>query len=458
MPGWHAGRESVGTGDTVTVRSVRTRWADSSSTASSTSSSYKRWHAFALKHFLPLGLLLAILLGLTLPQLGTAAASLKVGEWGVVQTFAICNIFIVTGLTLKTDDLMQAIRAWRATTFGIASINFLTPLLALATTRVPREFLCREFQYGFLLFCVMPTTINSGVALANAAGGNFALALLLTVATNMIAIFTSPFYLGLLLSIGGVSIDATPLFGKLLLTLLLPLLAGKVAREASTRVLAFVKAHKTLLSNSSALCLITVPWMKLSVSQRTLVSLDAPQLAALLVCALLIHFIYLALNYTAALYVLRLPLEMRKSVVIMCSQKTLPMAMTLLSFFPETLGEPGLIAIPCILSHLVQLFVDAFLAARWAKVTVDTALLNDPRGANSTGGGSTRAESGLAAAVDDDPWQLNEAAKAAKAEEDALELAGAAPMRTADLGGGKLGLEANGSASKAVQGGAVGKL
>ena len=55
----------------------------------------------------------------------------------------------------------------------------------------------------------------------------------------------------------------------------------------------------------------------------------------------------------------------------MPEQKTLPMAMTVLSFFPESLGEPGLIAIPCIVSHLVQLFVDAFLAAKWAKVTTD---------------------------------------------------------------------------------------
>ena len=43
--------------------------------------------------------------------------------------------------------------------------------------------------------------------------------------------------------------------------------------------------------------------------------------------------------------------------------------MTVLSFFPESLGESGLIAIPCIISHLTQIFADAFLAAKWALVT-----------------------------------------------------------------------------------------
>ncbi len=330
---------------------------------------WQRWRPFLLKHFLPLGLLLAILLGLTVPQLGVAVASLKVGDWGLVQTFAVCLIFIISGLTLKTDDIKKALRAWQATAYGIVSINFLTPLLALVTTQL--AFLPREFQYGFLLFCTMPTTINSGVALANAAGGNFALALLLTVSSNVIGIFSAPFYLSWLLRFGGVSIDAAPLFIKLMLTLLLPLVIGKAARELSPAVLARVKQHKTFLSNFSSFCLILVPWMKLSVSQATLVALDASSLLALLACALLLHLVYLGCNYAVARHILRLSLEMRKSLVIMTSQKTLPMAMTVLSFFPESLGEPGLIAIPCIVSHLVQLFVDAFLAAKWAKVTTD---------------------------------------------------------------------------------------
>jgi len=54
---------------------------------------------------------------------------------------------------------------------------------------------------------------------------------------------------------------------------------------------------------------------------------------------------------------------------IMASQKTLPMAMTVLSFFPPSLGEPGLIAIPCIVTHLTQIFMDAFIVAKWASTS-----------------------------------------------------------------------------------------
>ena len=324
-----------------------------------------RVRAFALKHFLPIGLASAIGLGLSAPGLGAAVASITFGGWGVVQTVALCIIFLLSGLTLNTADVLKAIKAWPATLFGVVSILFITPLLALVAARVP--FLSAELQLGFIIFCTMPTTVNSGVALTGAAGGSTPLALLLTVLSNMLGIFTVPFFLSLLLSLGGIVIDARPLLIKLILTLLVPLIVGKVAREQSPWLRSKVKAHKVVLSLGSSFCLLLIPWMKLSLSQERLLALSFSELTALLGVGLAIHLIYLLFNYMVAHQLLRLSAELEIAIVLMCSQKTLPMAMTVLSFLPASLGAPGLIAIPCILSHLIQLFVDAFLAARWAR-------------------------------------------------------------------------------------------
>ncbi|MGY8822634.1 MAG: bile acid:sodium symporter [Candidatus Latescibacterota bacterium] len=49
----------------------------------------------------------------------------------------------------------------------------------------------------------------------------------------------------------------------------------------------------------------------------------------------------------------------------MASQKTLPVAITVLAFFPVPDEAKGLIAIPCITFHLGQIFLDAFLATHW---------------------------------------------------------------------------------------------
>ena len=56
----------------------------------------------------------------------------------------------------------------------------------------------------------------------------------------------------------------------------------------------------------------------------------------------------------------------RSAVVIASSQKTLPVAMTVLLSLPPSFGDPGLTAIPVVVAHFVQIIIDAVLAAHWA--------------------------------------------------------------------------------------------
>ena len=67
---------------------------------------------------------------------------------------------------------------------------------------------------------------------AQAVGGNTALALLLTVGTNLAGIFTMPFMLAAVLGggAGGVAIAPRPLLAALVQTILVPLLLGAAAR------------------------------------------------------------------------------------------------------------------------------------------------------------------------------------------------------------------------------------
>ncbi len=68
--------------------------------------------------------------------------------------------------------------------------------------------------------------------LVQAVGGNAALALLLTVGTNLVGIFTMPFVLCWALGAGNsaVSLAPGPLLRSLMRTILLPLLIGAAAR------------------------------------------------------------------------------------------------------------------------------------------------------------------------------------------------------------------------------------
>lgn len=44
------------------------------------------------------------------------------------------------------------------------------------------------------------------------------------------------------------------------------------------------------------------------------------------------------------------------------------MALAVLAAMPPEFGAPGLIAVPCIVAHISQIFVDAFIATRWSNL------------------------------------------------------------------------------------------
>lgn len=312
---------------------------------------------FLQRQFLPIGLLAVAAVGFFFPRPGLYMAELP------TQYVAVSIIFLLSGLMLKTDEVHAALVAWKAMSWGCVSILFATPFLGAAIAfQLPME---PAFQFGLALFCCMPTTLTSGVALTAQARGNVALALLLTVLTNTAGIFTVPFVLAhLLSSLGQVELSAGDLFAKLCLSILLPLGIGKYLRRFAVD---WLDAQRTRLSLASNAALISIPWMKFSESSGQLAEVEPVSLLVLVVSGLAIHALYLLLNGGVCV-LLQLEAAARRAVVLMTSQKTLPVAMTVLAFLPDSAVSPelkGLIAIPCIVFHLGQIFTDAVIATRW---------------------------------------------------------------------------------------------
>ncbi len=313
---------------------------------------------FLRRQLLPVGLLSVAVVGLVWPSPGRAMGQLP------TQYIAVSAIFVCAGLLLRTDEIRAAFRAWRATTWGVLSILFVTPVVGgILAFHVPME---PTFQLGLALFVCMPTTLSSGIALTTQAKGNAALALLLTVVTNLAGIFTIPFVLVAVLgTLGQVELSAWDLLGKLCLSILLPLLVGRWLR---CHLLSWIDKNRSRIILLSNLALISIPWMKFSESSDRLATVAVSNLLILVVAGLVVHATFLLLN-TVVTKLLRLELAQRKAVVLMASQKTLPVALTVLALIPDSAlsaDVKGLIAIPCITSHLGQIFVDAVIATRWS--------------------------------------------------------------------------------------------
>ena len=100
--------------------------------------------------------------------------------------------------------------------------------------------------------------------------------------------------------------------------------------------------------------------------QESITSTPFGQICLLILAGAALHLVFLAINFVAARFVLRLPPREFKAVLIMGSQKTLPVSVTIISYFPPAFGTQGLLTLPCIVGHMVQLFIDAVIVSRMA--------------------------------------------------------------------------------------------
>jgi solute carrier family 10 (sodium/bile acid cotransporter), member 7 len=304
------------------------------------------------------------------PVPGEAVASVEIDGNSVFQNLAIIVIFFITGICLRTEEVKDAIRQWVASVTGIILILLVTPTFAFAVNAIP--FSPEAYAYGLAIFCLVPTTIASGITLVLAAAGNAALALLLTVVTNILAVFIVPFSVTWVLgsAANDVSISATDLLIKLLITILAPLLVGKFLREAFGKVIKpFVTKYKVPLGMLNNGSLIFIVWQNVSTARSDIVSTPFTDLLAILGGAIMVHVVFLIINTIVVRIFMRrwIPIREGVAVIIMSSQRTLPMAVTVISFLPESLGPTGQLTVPCVMAHIFQVLCDASLAPMFAR-------------------------------------------------------------------------------------------
>jgi len=108
----------------------------------------------------------------------------------------------------------------------------------------------------------VPTTLTSGVTLVMQANGNYALALMITVTSNVLGVITLPFVLKLILEgvVQGLQISAIQLLTQLLFTILLPLIVGKIIHHLHRSIADFGKKYKTELSMINNGSLVMIVW------------------------------------------------------------------------------------------------------------------------------------------------------------------------------------------------------
>ncbi|HYZ22815.1 MAG TPA: bile acid:sodium symporter family protein [Rhodopila sp.] len=297
-----------------------------------------------------------VALGSVLPVHGDGAV---IADHGTIAAIAL--LFFLHGARLEPRAALAGARHWRLHTVVLATTFLLFPVLGLGARALFPHLLTPALWTGVILLCVLPSTVQSSIAFTSIARGNVAAALCAATASNLLGMVLTPLLAGLLLSAhGAFSMKAV---GDILLQLLLPFAAGQLSRPWLG---GWALRNKTLLGLVDRGSILLVVYVAFSegVAHGIWHQLGLADLGRLLV----VDAVLLALVLGATTFGSRLLGFNRADeiTVVFCGSKKslasgLPMATVLLA------GQPvGLIVLPLMLFHQIQLMACATLAKRYA--------------------------------------------------------------------------------------------
>src|SRR5579872_5071712 len=328
-----------------------------------------RWLAAYRPDNFTLAIAAAVAIASLLPAVGLAATVLH-----YVTIFAIALLFFLHGARLSREAVLAGALHWRLHLIVLCATFVLFPVLGLILRRALGPVLPDSLLVGLLFLCLLPSTVQSSIAFTSIAHGNVAAAVCSASLSNLLGIFITPALVALLMNLkGGVSIDAV---WDIVLQLLVPFIAGHLLRPWIGN---FVARHRYALGYVDRGSILLVVYLAFSeaVAQGLWHVLGVGELIKLLiVCALLLAAVLLATVVVAR----RLGFERADEIVIVfCGSKKslasgVPMAGVL---FP--LAQVGMIVLPLMLFHQIQLMVCAALAKRYAaSAALETVLAAKP--------------------------------------------------------------------------------
>lgn len=307
-------------------------------------------------------LLLVVALASVLPCRGAAATA-----FAIATKAAIVLLFFMHGAKLSREAVINGLGAWRVHLVVLASSFVIFPLIGLAIALIPSQILSPQLRDGFVYLSILPSTVQSSIALTAIAGGNVAAAVCGASLSNILGVFITPALAALLMPEalgGGEGRDLSSAVLDIASTLLLPFVLGHLSRRWTA---GFVDRHKQLLmrTDRGSILLVVYTAFSAAVVQGLWSRVSVADLGAILViCAVMLAVILGLLTAVSRLSGFGKPEEI---AVIFCGpQKSLasgvPMAAAL---FP--VAQVGLIVLPLMFFHQIQLIVGAILARHYAE-------------------------------------------------------------------------------------------
>ena len=303
-------------------------------------------------------IILAVILAVIAPARGDFAET-----FGQLTNVAIAFLFFLYGARLSTQEALNGLKHWRLHLTILAFTFVVYPLIGIAL-RPLTAFISHDMYLGILFLTLVPSTVQSSVAFTSIAKGNVAGAIVSASTSNLVGVFITPSLVMLLMGTGGgVHID-TSVFREIALLLLAPFILGQLTRRWVGK---FAQSKATKVVDCGSIAMVVYSAFSKGVVDGIWSSISIWELAFLVAFAAIFVAFMLWLTKKVSE---KLGFKRADTVAIeFCGSKKslatgLPMASVIFASGGTSLG---LLILPLMIYHQVQLMMCSWLASRYAQ-------------------------------------------------------------------------------------------
>jgi len=286
----------------------------------------------------------------------------------VSANIAVALIFFLQGLSLATRQMLAGSWPLRLHVFVLAWNFILFPALAALLSASFSHLLGRELCMGLWMLAILPTTIASATALTAVAGGAVPQAIFASIFSNLLAVLLVPMLsIAYLSNASGAEVSLLPVLSKLCWIILLPLFLGQCLRLSFPNVSVAISQRTRWLPQLAILYIVYLSFAE-PVSDGLLATLSIGQLLGALSAVILLLLLAGWAVWRSSKWI-DLSEDQRITAFFTASQKSIATGLPMLTaiFAATSLpADAGLVLVPLLIYHPLQLFLGGFLVPRFA--------------------------------------------------------------------------------------------
>src|SRR5574343_1039074 len=307
------------------------------------------------------GMVMAVVVASLWPDLGRSQGVLHLGT---VTDLGVLGLFFLHGMGLSTDSLKDGASRWRLHLVVQVCTYVWFPIWWGLCVLVLGHWVPHDLQMGFFFLAVLPSTVSSSVAMTALARGRVAAAVLNATLSTLLGVFLTPLLVSLVMSGQGQSMDISQTMLKVAQMLLLPFVIGHLLRPWLGAFFARIKRYTTIFDRGVIVLMVWAAFSD-SVADGLWTKHGPVLLAQALLGAAIFLFPMLWFSRKASRAMgFELPDEI---VAVFCgSKKTLASGMPMAKLLFGGNAAMGVLILPIMLYHQLQLFVCAVMARRYA--------------------------------------------------------------------------------------------